>query len=325
MFRWGLIGAGDIVQKRVAAALRDVAGSEIVAVCRAQRDLAEAFAASVGARRWYGDWRVLLEDREIDGVYIATPVHLHAEQTIAAAEAGKHVLCEKPMALSAAECEPMLAACRANRVKLGVAYYRRFYPAVVRAKQILSSGEIGRPVLAQINAFERFNPAPDHPRHWFVEAARAGGGPMMDFGCHRLEVLMNLFGPVSDVKGITAQVAFNREVEDTAIATMRFASGPCATVTVTHAAMESQDTVDIFATDGSVHIAKLNVGDVRVMTASGERIESHPPAPNLHAPLVADYVGAVSNGSEPEVTGDVGLAVARLEDAIYGRDPVTSA
>jgi len=317
MVHWGLIGAGDIVQKRVAAALHDSQGSELVAVSRARSELTQSLAASVGARRSYPRWRDLLSDSEIDAVYIATPVHVHAEQTIAAADAGKHVLCEKPMALTAAECRPMIAACRANRVKLGVAYYRRFYPAVARAKEILASGEIGRAVVAQINAFERFNPAPDHPRYWFVKAAQSGGGPMMDFGCHRLEVLLNLFGRVERVSGTTAKVIFDREVEDTAAAILQFERGPMATVTVTHAAMEPQDTLDIFATDGSIHIGKLNAGEMRIVTAAGERIETHPPAANLHAPLVEDFVRTVSNGDEPAVAGEMGLMVAELEDAIY--------
>ena len=106
----------------------------------------------MGARRWHGDWRALVADAEVNAVYIATPVHVHAEQTIAAAEAGKHVLCEKPMAMTASECDRMLAACRASGVTLGIAYYRRFYPAVVRVKQIIASGEIGA---AGVRADER--------------------------------------------------------------------------------------------------------------------------------------------------------------------------
>jgi predicted dehydrogenase len=316
-FRWGLIGAGDIVRKRVAAALRDTPGSELLAVCRARADLAQAFAADVGAARWHAVWRDLLADRDVDGVYIATPVNLHAEQTIAAAEAGKHVLCEKPMAMDAAESGRMVAACEANGVKLGIAYYRHFYPAVVRIKEILASGEIGRPVVAQINAFERFDPLPDDSRYWFVKAAQAGGGPMMDFGCHRLEVLLNLFGQVEHVTGQTAKVVFNREVEDTAVAVLRFEHGPCATVTVTHAAAESNDTLDIFATEGSIHIAKLNAGVMRIMGPAGTRDETHAPAANLHAPLVEDFVRTVSSGREPSVTGEIGRRVAALEDAIY--------
>jgi predicted dehydrogenase len=325
MFHWGLLGAGDIVQKRVAAALRETLGSRLLAVARARAELAERFAASVGAERSYARWQDLLGDGDVEGVYVATPVHLHAEQTIAAAGAGKHVLCEKPMAMNTAECDRMIEACRANGVTLAVAYYRHYYPAIARLKQILASGEIGRPVVAQINAFERFNPAPHEARHWLVRPAESGGGPMFDFGCHRLEVLLDLFGPVQRVTGSTANVVFDREVEDTASACLHFASGPIATVAVSHAAMEPQDTVHVFGTAGSVHVANLNAGELRVLTSIGERIERHPPAANLHAPLVGDFVAAVARGREPAVNGQVGRAVASLEDAIYRNSSQPSA
>src|SRR5262245_2792550 len=183
--RWGVIGAGDIVRRRVAPALRDSPRCELVAISRARASLADE-AKALGAARWYPRWRDLVADPDIHSVYIATPVHVHAEQTIAAAEAGKHVLCEKPMAMTAAECDRMIAACRSNGVKLGIAYYRRFYPVVARVKAILESGEIGQPVVAHMSSFEWFDPAPDHPRGWLLNPAIAGGGPMMDFGCHRL-------------------------------------------------------------------------------------------------------------------------------------------
>src|SRR6185369_14041146 len=144
------------------------------------------------AARSYADWHDLIVDPDVHAVYVATPVHLHSEQTIAAAEAGKHVLCEKPMAMNTAECDRMIAACRTNGVQLGIAYYRHFYPVVLRVKEIIASGEIGKLVLAQVNAFQRFNPQPGDDRHWLVEKAKAGGGPMMDFGCHRIEILLNL-------------------------------------------------------------------------------------------------------------------------------------
>src|SRR5437868_14600124 len=141
---WGLIGCGDIARKRVAPALRDSADCDFVAVSRERVELAESFAREFGARKWYTAWQKLLLDQEIDAVYIATPVNLHAAQTIAAAEAGKHVLCEKPMAMSTLECDPMIAACEANHVKLGVAYYRHHYPAIDRIKVILRTNEVGR-------------------------------------------------------------------------------------------------------------------------------------------------------------------------------------
>src|SRR6185295_1167799 len=144
---WGLIGCGDIAQRRVAPVLRDLITCELLAVTRSRSDLAESFAKQFGAKKWYPTCHDLLADKDIHAVYIATPVHLHAAQTIAAAEAGKHVLCEKPMAMNVKECDRMISACRTNDVMLGVAYYRRFYPVVERIKAIINSGEIGKPVL----------------------------------------------------------------------------------------------------------------------------------------------------------------------------------
>jgi predicted dehydrogenase len=315
--RWGVIGAGDIVRKRVAPALRDSPACELLAIARARAELAESTARTLGARRWYPRWQDLIADKDVQSVYIATPVHLHAEQTVAAAAAGKHVLCEKPMAIDAAGCDRMIGACRENGVTLGVAYYRRFYPAVVRVKSIIASGEIGEPVFAQMNAFEWFDPPPEHPRYWLLDRARAGGGPMMDFGCHRLEVLVNLFGPVRRSTGITANAVFTRDVEDTSAVLLQFESGVCASLAVTHAAREPQDTLHVFGTRGSIHCAALNAGDLRVLGGEHERSESHPPASNVHRPLIEDFVASVSAGRAPCVDGQAGRAVAAIEDVIY--------
>ncbi|MFN0119999.1 MAG: Gfo/Idh/MocA family protein [Blastocatellia bacterium] len=297
--RWGLIGCGDIARKRVAPALRDAALCDFVSVSRRQSGLAESFAREFGARKSFADWREQIADPDIDAVYIATPVSLHAEQTIAAASAGKHVLCEKPTALTPAECEQMIAACAAANVKLGVAYYRRFYPVIARIREIIASGEIGDVMLAQCNAFEYFNPGPEHPRAWFVNKAMAGGGPMMDFGCHRIEVLLNLLGPITETHGFTDNLRFTREVEDTSAAFFRFASGARATLTVTHTAATSQDTLDIFGTTGSLHIPVLNLGLLRIRTAAGERAETHTPHANLQQPRSRISRGRFSMTARP--------------------------
>jgi len=310
--KWGLIGCGDIARKRVAPALRDAPMCELIAVSRARAELAESFARDFGARRWHSDWRELVADEEIDAVYVATPVHLHSEQTIAAAEAGKHVLCEKPMAMDVAECDRMIAACRANGVKLGVAYYRHFYPVVRRVKELLDSRELGVPIIAQINAFEWFDPEPSNPRAWLIQKEFSGGGPMFDFGCHRIEVLLNVFGAVREVKATLANTYFHREVEDLATAIFQFESGTCATLTVAHSAREPQDTLDMFCSQGSIHIPVLNQGTMRVLSAAGERTEKHPNHPNIHQPLIEDFANAILQNRDPKVSGEIGREVALL-------------
>ena len=313
VLRWGLIGAGDIARKRVAAALAGAPGSALAAIASARPERARALAAERGIARVHDDWRDLVRDPGMDAVYLATPVRVHAEQAIAAAEAGKHVLCEKPMALGVAECEAMVAAARRHGVRLGVAYYRHHYPLVARLRALLVSGALGRPVLIHAQAFERFDARPGDPRGWLLRRSESGGGPMMDFGCHRLEVFLDLLGPVEEARGFASNVLFReRDVEDTCVADLRFTSGALGVLAVAHAARESRDMLEIVGTEGSAHVPVLNEGRLRLTTTSGTTEEHHPAPANLHQPLVEDFVAAVREGRPPAVSGEVGLEVSRV-------------
>lgn len=316
--KWGIIGAGDIVRKRVAPAIKAIEDCELYAVTRGRADLAQAFAEEFDIPHYYSNWREMLADKNIDAIYIATPVFLHAEQTIAAANSGKHVLCEKPMALTVAECDQMIDVCASNNVKLGIAYYRRFYPVLERVRRLLASGEIGTPVTAQMNAFEYVDITSEAERVWLLDKRKSGGGPMMDFGCHRIEVLTDLFGDVSDLRSIVTNVVFTeRDVEDTAAALFKFEAGSTATLTVTHAAREAQDTLDIFCTKGSIHIENLNKGSLRLITSAGESIEHHPPHINIHQPLIQDFADAIRSDREPIVNAETGKNVSEILESIY--------
>jgi predicted dehydrogenase len=280
--------------------------------------LAAAFADEFGASRVHADWRDLVTDPEIDAVYVATPVAPHAEQTIGAAEAGKHVLCEKPMAIDVASCDRMIAAAQANGVKLGVAYYRRFYPVLARVKELIESGELGVPLMASLQAFERFDAAPGQTIPWRLVRAEAGGGPMMDFGSHRLEMLVSLFGEVERITGWSDKLLFpEREVEDSAGASVRHKRGVRAELLISHAASEPRDVVDIYLSEGSLHIGFLNTGELRVVSARGTRVESLPPHANLHQPLVEDFVSAIQQDREPGVSGEDGREIQRLLAEVY--------
>jgi predicted dehydrogenase len=130
-------------------------------------------------------------------------------------------------------------------------------------------------------------------------------------------VFINLFGAVKAVKGSVGNILFRREVEDTACALLQFESGPRAVLSVTHAAREPQDTLDIFGSVGSIHADVLNEGRLRIRTAEGERLELHPPHANLHLPLIENFAQSVVKGVAPRVDGRVGLAVAQVIEEIY--------
>ncbi len=174
MLQWGLIGCGDIVRRRVGPALKSLPGCEIAGVARRDPNRLDSCRSELQAGQGYADWRDLVRDDVIDAVYIATPVRSHCEQVLAALEHGKHVLCEKPLGMDEAECRQMRAASQQRAAALGVAYYRHYYPAVLRIKEIIASGEIGDVLLATTVASETFRPSEDHPRRWILDKSQAG-------------------------------------------------------------------------------------------------------------------------------------------------------
>ena len=317
--KWGLIGCGDISRKRVAPGLRDAVDSRLVSVNRSDFSKAMSFAKEFGAEQWIENWKDLVTDRDINAVYISTPVYLHAEQTIAAAEAGKHVLCEKSMAMNTTEANKMIDSCKANNVKLGIAYYRNLYPAVHRIKEIITSGEIGKLVYIQSNNFENFTIQPGESRYWLLEKNKSGGGPMMDMGCHRIEVFINIAGPVQSLNSFNNNIVFQREVEDSSIGHFKFESGATGILTSSHAAKEPKDTLDIFGSEGSIHVPVLNKGTFTVISNSGTRTEDYPNHVNVHQALIEDFIESIIKDRAPAVTGEMAREVTKLLDKIYGR------
>lgn len=317
--KWGLCGAGDICEKRVAPALRDLSSCEPVSVSRGNAALLKDFAGRFGFARTFSDWKEQFRDPSIEAIYIATPVFLHCEQTIYGAEQGKHILCEKPMGLDSREAIRMIDAARANNVKLGIAYYRRFYPVVQRIREILASGLIGDPVFVSILNFTPFDRQPGEPRYWLLEPEKSGGGPMMDMGCHRIELLQYLFGPVMEVKSSLENLRFERAVEDTALATLRFQKPVTAQICSLHSVSESKDTLEIYGTKGSINIGNLNKGELTLKTDKGESDELWNPDPNTQAPLIDDFAKAVRENRMPSVEGQWALGTTEILDRIYGR------
>ena len=173
MLNWIVIGIGDIAARRVIPAIQAEPRSRLYGLVT--RDPAKA--ASFGVRAW-GSLDEALGDREVHAVYVGTPVFLHAPQTIQSLRAGKHVLCEKPMAMNEAEARTMVQAAEESGKMFGVAYYRRCYPKVQRAKQLLEAGVIGKPVLAELTCHSWFDGTGS--RSWLVDPAKAGGGPLFD-------------------------------------------------------------------------------------------------------------------------------------------------
>jgi len=283
--RWGLIGCGDVARKRVAQAIKNEPRSQLVAACRRDQIKLQEFCTSFEIERSYTDANQLINDNDIDAVYIATPVKDHLPQTLAAARAGKHVLVEKPMAMTVGECDQMIAACGEADVKLGVAYYRRFYPLVHRIKDLLESGVIGAPLAVSAVTSTPLGMQPGEEGYWRVIPSDGGGGALMDVGSHRINVFLHLFGEVKIVKALCETVAAKYESDDTALLLMKFERGMVGTLQCHFGAPTDPDEFVITGTQGRLIARPLNGEVLFIENAVGQRTEIHPPAANLCDPV----------------------------------------
>lgn len=315
--RWGLLGCGDIARKRLARALIDSPRSCLLAACRRDEAKLRDFCQAFAIERGYRQERELLADSDVDAVYVATPVAQHLPQTLAAAAAGKHVLVEKPMARTVAECDAMIASCRERGVRLGVAYYRRFYPIVHRMKEIVASGEIGRPLAVRAATAIPFGLGPGDEGYWRVVPAEGGGGALMDIGSHRLDLFLDLFGDALDVRAACDTVAGSYEVEDSASVVLRFRGGVHGVLQCHFGSAVALDEFVVLGTDGKLTADPLNGRNLVVQRGQMSRTEVHPSPANLHAPLVADFVEAVEQGRAPRVRGEEGRRTNEIMERAY--------
>ena len=318
IIKWGLIGCGDIAQKRVAPAICTLEGHRIEAIARKNPNRLGEFAEKFGVERTFGRAEELIENSQIDAVYLATPVNLHLQHTVLAAKAGKHVLCEKPMALDSPECDSMIEACEKAGVLLGVAYYRRFYPAVETIKAMLAGGALGIPILARAMAAEFWRFEDSHPMAWRIRPEEGGGGPLMDFGSHRIDVLLDILGPVIEVGAFTDRLLFERQVEDSALVIMRHNSGAHSIVGAYHSIGRHFDELEISGSRGNIAVPSLNSGRLIITgDEQKEKILERPPHQNLHLPLIEDFGQAINQGRQPRVTGDIARRTSRIMEAAY--------
>ncbi len=228
-----------------------------------------------------------LADPAVQAVYVATPVFLHAPQTIQSLHAGKHVLCEKPMALNEAEAGTMVRAAEECGKTFGVAYYRRCYPKVQRAKQLIKAGAIGTPLFAELTNHMWFDGTGS--RKWLVDPAKSGGGPLFDIASHRIDVLNFLFGQPQHVAGQFSNVVHHYAVEDNATLMIEYPGGVRGVVDVRWHSKVGRDECRIRGTDGEMELSPLNGPDL-IYPGGHETLPSHP---NLHYPMIENFVDAM--------------------------------
>jgi 1,5-anhydro-D-fructose reductase (1,5-anhydro-D-mannitol-forming) len=302
MVNWLVIGIGDITRKRVIPAIQAEPRSVFHSVLTRSPEKAAAWpGVSV-----YTSIGPALEDSAIDAVYVASPVALHAPYTIAALKAGKHVLCEKPTAMDYAEAQSMASAAEESGRLFGVAFYRRLYPKLIRAKQLIAEGAIGQPVLAEANNHGWLE---SEERGWLRDPALAGGGPLYDTGSHRIDAFNFLFGSPVRATGLRSNAVHQLGVEDSATALVEYAGGIRGVVDVRWNSRIVRDQFRVVGTEGELNLDPLSGPGLRITTASGSSEESWPAHANVHYPIVHDFVNAVLDGSPLACPGSEAIQV----------------
>ena len=302
MLNWIVIGIGDITRKRVIPGILAEPRSHLYGVVT--RDPGKAAAYNVKSWTRLED---ALDDSSIDAVYVASPVFLHSEQTITALRAGKHVLCEKPVAMDYQQASEMQRVAEKTGKTLGIAYYRRMYPKVRRAMELLAAGVIGKPVLAEINCRDWFNDEAG-TRTWLLDPAKSGGGPLYDIASHRIDLLNFFFGAPARAAGFVSNLVHLNSVEDNATVLVDYESGVRGIVDVRWHCRIPSDEFRIIGIEGTIDLSPLN-GPGLVYPGGSEQL---PPHANLHFPCIENFVSAVLTGAPLAASGKSSLATSLI-------------
>ncbi len=330
--RWGVIGSGGIARRRtIPEGIVPSTNAQLVAVFDLNRTANAEVAKQFGATATASVEELLRCD--LDAVYIATPPNVHCEQTLACARAGKHVLCEKPLGLTVADAEAMVAACAQANVRLGTAFMMRFQAQHQEALRFIREGALGQPVFARAQLSCWYPPMPDA---WRQNPALGGGGSLIDMGGHCLDLLEMFFGPVTAVSCFTNRTVHSYAAEDSAVVSLQFANGALGVVDAFFCVPDeaSRNRLELYGSRGSI-LAQGTIGqgaqgemsaflkdgvegyDARqARTASGGLPINSPPI-NPYQAEIEQFSQVILDGREPANNAVLGLQSQRLLAACY--------
>lgn len=332
--KWGVIGCGGIADRRTLPGMMLADNAELVAVMDANLEVANKVKDKYNAKYAFDKFEDVLALDEIQAVYIASPVFCHKEQAVAAAKAKKHILIEKPMALTSEESQEIADCCKAEGVKLGVGLMMRFHGYHQEMKKLVAAGKLGNIVSmrGQLTCWY-----PDIPNNWRQNKALSGGGALMDMGIHCIDLLQYITGlKAEEVTGFAHTQTFSYNADDSAAIVMKMNNGALAMVdanfNIPDAAAKCK--LEIYGTKGSIMaegtISQIEAGEVSVLIsddslgydASQNRNELTPvkldvELGNMYTKEITSFGNAIANDTEPEITAEDAILVQRICEAAY--------
>ncbi len=316
--KWGIIGCGDVTEVKSGPAFNKVGDSTLVSVMRRDALKARDYAMRHGVPKWYSNAQELIEDDEINAIYIATPPLQHEEYTIAALNAGKHVYVEKPMSLSAGAAERMQAAAVKSGRKLTVAHYRRQMPMFLKVRELIGEGIIGDVKLVNLQLFQPQNSGmiaqTDVP--WRLDPAVSGGGLFHDLAPHQLDLMIYYFGKVNSAGGTSLNKAGNYNADDTVAGWISFENKVvfngiwCFTVAPEH----SIDHCEIIGSKGKLSFSVFNPKRVMLSVEGKEMEMLFDALAHVQQPMIEKVVQYFLDNSPNPCPPEAGVEVMRLID-----------
>jgi predicted dehydrogenase len=316
--RWGIIGCGDVTEVKSGPGFQKAANSSLVAVMRRNGALAKDYAERHGVPRWYDDAQALINNPEVDAVYIATPPAFHKEYALLTAQAGKPIYVEKPMALSFAECQVMIEACQAAGVPLFVAYYRRALARFLKIKELIEAGAIGDVRYVSMTLYQPLarQELSAESLPWRVRPEIAGGGHFVDVGSHMLDFLDYLLGPIRSAQGTASNQAHRYPAEDIVTGTFLFESGVHGVGVWCFSSFERQDRTEIVGSGGRITFATFNDQPILLKTADGtSEIRFEYPA-HIQQPMIQSVVNELNGVSSCPSTGESAARTSWVMDQL---------
>ena len=295
--KWGFIGCGEVAERKSGPEFRMVPNSDVVAVMARTKHRAKSYAERHGIKRWYTDAAQLINDPEVNAVYIATPPSSHPTYAIMAMNAGKPVYIEKPLAASYDDCARITRVSKETGVPCFVAYYRRYMPYFLKVKELLGSGRLGEVQNVQI----RYS-CPPRPEDlngdnlpWRVMPEIAGGGYFYDMAAHQFDLIQELFGVITHARGYSANRGHLYRAEDTVSACFQFENGLPGSGSWCFVGHEShiEDRIEILGTQGTLCFSVFSYDPIHIHTSEGNEEFDIPPHSYVQLPMISAVVKAL--------------------------------
>ena len=322
--QWGFIGCGEVTEKKSGPAFSEVEGSSVVAVMSRQERKARSYAERHDIPKWYTDAQELIDDPDVNAVYIATPPSSHATFAIMAMKAGKPVYVEKPLAASYEDCARINRISEQTGVPCFVAYYRRYLPYFQKVKDIIQNGSIGKVINVQVRFAVPpreldYNNAAELP--WRLQPDIAGGGYFYDLAPHQLDLLQDVFGVILEARGIRANRGGLYKAEDSVSACFEFESGLPASGSWCFVAHESarEDRIHIIGDKGSLSFSVFDYKPIHLITSEGEQMLTVPNPPYVQYPLIKNVCEHLQGIGICECTSVSATPVNWVLDRILGK------